>query len=269
MYLKPINPENLDRLKAATRYILMPLLMCTLIGGFIGFIINTNSSPDKLLFDISIWIFRINVGAICNITAFLSTRWLLKWETKSNFRSIWRQASIGCFLTFLAMLFTDKDVKEPLSVLFLLIVVLIITIIVYVFLFQVGFFKRLDETLSPITDYLTLKENDRIQKIALQSVSFIKVEDHYCTVVYQHENEWKEWTLYGKLKNFEEQYKDSFLRINRSTLINPKWVEKIEKTKGKYLIYMKYYDNSAFPLSPSQEHLVDQLVPVVGVQSSN
>ena len=238
--------------------------MCTLIGGFIGVITNIDSSRDKLLLDIGVWIFRINVGAICNITAFLTVEWLFKWEKKNSFQGIWRQASLGVFLTFLAMLFTNKDVRDPVSALFLLLAVLIIAVIVYVFLFQVGFFKRLDETLSPVTDYLTLKENDRIQKIALQSVSFIKVEDHYCTIVYKQENEWRDWTLYGKLKTFEEKYKDSFLRINRSTLINPNWVEKIAKIKGKYLVYMKDKDSSAFPLSPSQEHLIDQLVPVVG-----
>ncbi|NQU64833.1 MAG: LytTR family transcriptional regulator [SAR324 cluster bacterium] len=264
MNLKLINPENLDRLKDTTRYILVPLLMCTLIGGFIGIITNIDSSRDKLLTDIGVWVFRINVGAMCNITAFLAGQWVFKWETKNSFQGIWRQAAIGYFLTFLAMFFTNDDITDLISVLFLAVSVLIIAIIVYVFLFQVGFFKRLDQSLSTVTDFLTLKENDRIEKIAVGSVSFIKVEDHYCTVVYQQENEWKEWTLHGKLKNFEEEYKNSFLRINRSTLVNPKWVEKVEKTKGKHVIYMKHKDKHPFPLSPSQEHLLDQLIPIIG-----
>ncbi|MBT4090432.1 MAG: LytTR family transcriptional regulator [Deltaproteobacteria bacterium] len=264
MYLKTIITENLDQLKAATHYILVPLLVSTLIGGFIGFITNVDSSQDKLLLDMGVWIFRINVGAIGHVTAFLIGRWLFKWETDNSYGSVWKQASIGCFLTFLAMLFTNKDITKPISVLFLAVAVVGITIIVYVFLFQVGFFKRLDDTLSPLTDFLTLKENDRIAKIAVQSVSLIKVEDHYCTVIYQQENEWKEWTLYGKLKSFEEKYKDSFLRINRSTLVNPQWVEKVEKIKGKYQIHMKQKDNQPFPLSPSQEHLFDQLIPKIG-----
>jgi len=211
-----------------------------------------------------LWIFRINVGAFANIFAYFISIRVFKWDTENSFRGIWKQASIGCFFTFLAMFFTNKDVTTPTSILFLAISVIIITIIVYVFLFQFGFFSRpLNTTSLPPVDYLFLKDSERVEKIDIRQVSFIKVEDHYCTVVYQKEQEWQEWTVYEKLKNFEEKHQASLVRINRSTLVNPQWVEKIEKNKGKHLIHMKCKNSASFPLSSSQQHLLDHLIPVI------
>ena len=52
------------------------------------------------------------------------------------------------------------------------------------------------------SDFLKLESNEKIEKINLSLISHIKVEDHYCTVVYYKDNEWRHSTLYGKLKNF-------------------------------------------------------------------
>ena len=88
-------------------------------------------------------------------------------------------------------------------------------------------------------EFIPLNFDERIEKVNLSMVSHIKVEDHYCTVVYLKQNEWLQWTVYGKLKTFEEAYPTRLIRINRSVLVNPDMVAKVGKSGGKHLIILK------------------------------
>ena len=155
--------------------------------------------------------------------------------------------------------------------------VLAICLIVHTFLFQFRFYMatydlsgvgqqplRTDgEETQKSENFIALNYNERIEKVNLDCVSHIKVEDHYCTVIYLKENKWQQWTVYGKLKTFEEEYPTRLIRINRSVLANPQMVMKVEKSGGKHLIYLKGESTSPYILSSAQKHLLDHLIPVV------
>ena len=81
--------------------------------------------------------------------------------------------------------------------------------------------------------YLLIEDKGKSQTIELKDVSHIRVTDHYCTIVYLQENQWKSWMIMERLKTFEVRYNRLLLKINRSTLINPERIDKIQLLQRK------------------------------------
>lgn len=259
-------------------FLLTPIIICSIIGFFLGIITNGRFPQYNVFETILFWVISLNPGVIAHEIAWLLGHNVFKWKMSPNVRGTWKQNSLGLLLTFVFVLIITYGEIENVASLFLqFFQVAAICIIIYVFLFQFKFYhtveelfykkeKLHDETLSikeEPSDFLRLKNNERIEKINLNQISHIIVEDHYCTVVYYKDKEWQKCVLYEKLTNFEQKYPSYLLRINRSTLVNPKMVKKLKKIEGKYYISMKANPESPFPLSPSQKHHLDKLVPKI------
>ncbi len=262
-----------------------PEAVCTLVGVIIGIITYRDETAAIRPFSEHLvkWIFRVNAGAVAHQLAWLIVLRSLKlevWDEPVNLKTIWKPTVLGVFLTFVFIFLLNKGYELPIDAIIMMFVqVVAICIVVHIFLFQFGFYSRystfrnsknkvdrpstLSSNSSNSEGFISLNFNERIEKVNLDQVSHIKVEDHYCTVVYLKENSWQQWTVYGKLKTYEKEYSNRLLRLNRSVLANPDMVAKIEKNSGKHMVTMKGDPEAPFTLSSSQKHLLDHLVPVV------
>ena len=254
-----------------------PELICTLVGTIVGIIKYGDVSDASLLDCIVEWVIFLNAGAVAHQLAWLLALKGFKWETGPTFKGIWRQTAMGVLLTLIfVFLLNIKEMDNPESLFRMVLQVMAICVIVHIFMFQFGFYaftyrlfhpemagKTVDVESEGGLDFIPLNYNERIEKVDLTCVSYIKVEDHYCTVLYQKDSDWLQWTVYEKLKTFEEQYSHRLIRVNRSTLVNPDMVEKVEKSGGKHMIFMKGDSQSSFPLSSTQKHLLERLIPVI------
>ena len=90
------------------------------------------------------------------------------------------------------------------------------------------------EVINSDTDqFLLIEENGQTTPVPLDSVSHIRVTDHYCTIFYERENNWRNWMIIERLKTFEKRYNGLLVRLNRSTLINPDRIDKIQLLQRK------------------------------------
>jgi hypothetical protein len=262
-----------------------PEVVCTLVGVIIGIITYRDqvAASSTLTANLVDWIININAGAVAHQLSWLIVIKSFKtrtWEEPSTFRAIWKPTLLGMVLTFVFVFLLNKGYtlsRETIVMMFFQVVA--ICFIVHVFLFQFKFYDISNKLLgleygvavNPGTagqtekneDFLPLTVNERIVKVNLDLVSHIKVEDHYCTVVYLQDSGWRQWTVYGKLTTFENDYPSRLIRINRSVLVNPNQVIKVEKSAGKHLITMKGEPAVPYPLSSNQKHLLDRIVPQI------
>ncbi len=263
--------------KRLALHLIAPELVCTLVGVIIA-VIKFGDDPDVSLLESSFeWVVFLNAGAVAHQLTWLLALKGFKWESSATFRGIWRQTAMGVLLTFVFVYLLNIDQNLGAEGVFrMFLQVVVICVIVHIFLFQFKFYAFTQRLYNPENveeatksdlaveeDFIPLNYDERIEKVDLKWVSYIKVEDHYCTVLYQKGAEWLDWTVYEKLKTFEEQYSHRLIRVNRSTLVNPQMVEKVERAGGKHLITMKGDPDSSFPLSSSQKHLLEKLIPVI------
>ncbi len=92
-------------------------------------------------------------------------------------------------------------------------------------------------TQSPTLRWLNCQRGEDIFVIDIDDVLYFQAEDKYTTVV-THEGE---SIIRKSLKQLEEATdSDEFWRIHRSTLVQVKHIERVEKTlTGKYLVHIK------------------------------
>ena len=261
-----------------------PELVSTFVGIIIGIVTYHEeiAATRSLTHNLVEWIININAGAVAHQLAWLL---LIKLgyqqpiEGVASLRSIWKPTGLGTILTFVFVFLINQGWQLPREVIVMMFFqVIAICVIVHIFLFQFRFYStqhRLmqpesgeipppgEEAIDSSDDFIALNIDERIEKVKLDQVSHIKVEDHYCTIVYVKENTWQQWTVYGKLKTYEEQYGDHLLRINRSVLANPRMVARVERVSGKHHITLKGEPEQSFTLSASQKHLLDHLIPTV------
>ncbi len=90
------------------------------------------------------------------------------------------------------------------------------------------------EVTIPDTDHFFLVEEDgNTTTIPFDRISHIRVTDHYCTIFYKQNNNWKNWMIIERLKTFEKRYDGLLVRLNRSTLINPDHIDKVQLIQRK------------------------------------
>lgn len=275
-----------NKLKRFLVHGLGPELVCTLIGIIVGIITYREqvAAHRTLTSNLLEWIININAGAVAHQLAWFTVVQLFKiktWEESSTLKGIWKPTLLGVVLTFVFVFLVNKGFSLPReAIVMMFFQVIAISLVVHVFLFQFKFYDMSNKLLrqefgfdtnptangptARTEDFLPLTINERIEKVNLDQVSHIKVEDHYCTVVYWQDGSWRQWTVYSKLAAFENDYPNRLVRINRSVLVNPNQVVKVAKNSGKHLITMKGEPATSYPLSSNQKHLLDRIIPVVG-----
>ena len=103
-----------------------------------------------------------------------------------------------------------------------------------------------------------LYSHECVNNIAVDSIASIEIKDHFRTMMYCTQGQWKQWGVYGSLSEIEEVFPDQFVKINRSVLINPDYIQSIKKTGRQYLINMQGQDDW-FKVSRSRNKTVQSL----------
>lgn len=247
---------------------LIPFAVCAIVAIIIT-VLNKNSNFIDFLYRV----LDLSCGVVAHEIAWALGLYVFKWKMAPTIKGTLRFSLLGYLFTLLyAVLSSDSISLELIYLVKVSFRVAVICFLVQVFLFQFGFYKKLHKQRNKseeenhqynVESLLTLKSNEKIERISIAVVSHIYVQDHYCTIVYQKDNQWEQSTVYEKLKNYESQFDSHLIKINRSTLVNPEMVQKIEKKEGKFNISMKGSEDATFVLSNSLKHLVDDLVPVV------
>ena len=254
---------------------LAPFAICTIVAVII---VITKGLDNFSWLELLRKVFHLNIGVIAHELVWFVGPLLIKWDMQPTIRGTWKFSVSGFALTYiLVVIFVAPLDWEVFSLFKLFVEVAAVCIVVQVFLFQFGFYHyvyRLENENSTketapsalknqAAPLLTLKSNDRIEKVNIHAVSHITVQDHYCTVFFQSDNEWEQRTVYERLRNYENRFQDYLVKVNRSTLVNPNMVRKIEKSNGKFVVLMKGEPELPISLSASQKHRLDNLIPIV------
>jgi hypothetical protein len=113
--------------------------------------------------------------------------------------------------------------------------------------------------------FLLIEDKGKSQTIPLLDVSHIRVTDHYCTIFYLQENRWQSWMIMERLKTFENRYQSYLVKINRSTLINPNRIDKIQLLQRK--LTMQGEPDYLLTISPSSLDIIKSVMGT-GIQDS-
>jgi DNA-binding LytR/AlgR family response regulator len=104
--------------------------------------------------------------------------------------------------------------------------------------------------------WLTAQQGDIVKVIAVEDVLFFRAEDKYTTLVCEQ----GEFLLRQSIKQLEEQLDiEQFWRIHRSTLVNMKHVDRIEKSlAGQMSLYIRSI-TKPLPVSRAKQYLFKAL----------
>jgi len=257
------------------------LFMCVGLGVLISFL---KFSPEQnLAQSIVIWVLELFLGTLIYSGTWLVCWAVFKWKFRAEILKHLHFSFLSVNLIFVAILlltiYVPHDHPPPTEAyqttwfwvaIVLWVQVLCVCILVELFLSVSGFLKiveklfnsddvkeeRMDEE-EPLQNIITF-EGDK--KIPSELISHITIENNFCTVVYLEDSDVKSSGTYTNLRYFENQCPDFFLRINRSTLINPTMVMKIEKVQRQYQITMKGDSTHSFLVSRSKSDMVISLM---------
>lgn len=82
------------------------------------------------------------------------------------------------------------------------------------------------ESPRPLADRIFVRDKDRMVKLALADIHFVKAERNYCTII----TAGKSYTLSLPLKTFEERVSSAlFCRVHRSYLVNLQQVDGLDE----------------------------------------
>ena len=103
-------------------------------------------------------------------------------------------------------------------------------------------------------------DKERVQQISMEDLSVVFVEDHYLSYIFRRGEAFEKITSYGKLKDLEAKLASSFLKINRSTLINPDFIKAIHQETGRAFIFMEGLEEKALVIPKTRMDLVASYV---------
>lgn len=96
--------------------------------------------------------------------------------------------------------------------------------------------------------HISARTHKGIECIALEDILYFQAEDKY--VIIHHLN--GETLIDESLKALEGEFPELLLRIHRSTLVNQAYIERLERTNGQQVLYLK---NRPDPLAVSRRHV--------------
>lgn len=102
-----------------------------------------------------------------------------------------------------------------------------------------------------IDNYLIFNSNGIEMKILISDILYFKADMKYITVVTYT----KEFLISGTLINFELKY-TNFIKIHRSYLVNPTYINKVFKRDNNLFLSLKKY-NLYLPISRRQKQNID------------
>jgi|GEM_PF-2025296 len=293
-----MNRKELFNSPALRRFV-TPLLVCLMIGLIIG-LISYNPSHGNLWEVIFYWERAMILGMVAHDSAWWAGVLFFKWPVGKGLRQNWKKCLLGGINTYLLFLWLFWEYLSFSQMPLLLGQVMGVSLITQVFLLQTNYYDHLasiqkfskesksslpqkliklpqeahpGDVRTPVItrkpaqqvepDFLIRKENGIKEKIQVTNISCIHIKDHYCLVTYKREEQWQQWLVHEQLKNLELKFSDNLVRINRSTLVNPHMIRRIDGKKGKYLVTLQGTAEATFAITRSRQHLVEELMPLI------
>lgn len=109
------------------------------------------------------------------------------------------------------------------------------------------------KSVAPLSDRIFVRDKNKMVKISLEDIHYVKAERNYCTLVTPA----KSYTLSIPLKSFEEKVSSSlFCRVHRSFLVNLQQVESLDE-------HHVFCSGEAIPLSKAYKKELSQRLNVL------
>lgn len=106
---------------------------------------------------------------------------------------------------------------------------------------------------APLTDRIFVRDKQKMVKISLEDIHYVKAERNYCTLITSA----KSYTLSIPLKSFEEKVSSGlFCRVHRSFLVNLQQVESLDE-------HYVFCSGEAIPLSKAYKKELNQRLNVL------
>ncbi len=280
-----------------TSLIVTPILFSLLMGTILG--IWARRPYPILEWNALYWAAETSVGVIIYLAVVMFGSQIMKREFKSRFTDHWPFTLTTLILVFLLNLAqplvtiylsadplatyqrTSMFITAPVgkAALFLLLQVAGSLIISEAILQTIGYWRVLERILSPHSldfkngssvaehqgigaignRFISIGDGPDSKTVAMGDISHIEVQNHFTTVTYKSGSGWKQWGAYTPLADFENQC-PFLLRINRSTLIHPEHIAKLEKAGRQYQVQMNGAPDQLLLVSRSRNDLVRQLL---------
>jgi DNA-binding LytR/AlgR family response regulator len=107
---------------------------------------------------------------------------------------------------------------------------------------------------------LLIPNKDSFERIQMDRISHINVEDHYCRIFVKHSESIKEFFIQISLKEILDQLPpESFLQIHRSHVVNLAFVSSLLKDSRSYQLAL----NQGAHTLPISRHRLPQVLSIL------
>ncbi len=277
---------------------ILPFFFSLIIGAVMGSLMSLPF--PNLWHNILYWTVEAIAGVYTYLGVIILGRWLWKKEFKNSFKDHWPQTCVFLILVYLLILAAefiilcvwnfDPDTTfkssstfvrmTPVKALLTLMLQAACLLIIYEFYCNGSGFYRILEKLTALQqtepkDNIGIEDQSNLSdteswfikigtfpkewNIPFEVVSHITVENHFSTLTYKDQLDWKQWGAYTPLNEFENKY-TFFLRINRSTLINPNNISSVKKNGRQYQVFMVSDPETPMLVSRAKSQEVKQLI---------
>jgi len=261
MKVYPLHPRDL-------KYGAIAISVVFAVGIGIGTISDVQNPRGFGWASILFWIKEMAIGYVIHEVTFLVFMvfgWFPKRKTLKGLMPVFSTAFLGIY--FCALLRWNPEHSGLEWALLLFTVCAAVCAVIQAFLMPTLVYDHLIERSQQVRlgmlrrganrtqpNYVLLTEEDGTPlKVLVANISVISVSDHYLDFVFEHQGTFERHTVHGRLKDYEESMAGRLLKINRSTLINPKYIQEYKESEGKGIFLMKGSPEDPFGLSISRK----------------
>ncbi len=256
----------------------LPLLVRIIIGFNIGMLTHANLSHLKLLESVIDWTGSFLIIGFLHVGAWILGTKVLGWKIKPGFRGKLKFIILGFVFTYLFILDKNSLTYAPSQFKILIFVkVLAVSVAVQLALYLLKVYDSIDNILfsrtqpSPSSNqtreerqvFFEFSESGKIKRVDVRLLMYVRVFDHVCVFYYLDGQQRKEWSESVSLTSIEKKYSTHLLRINRSTLVNPYYIDGILKQNGRRFVRIKGSDNERFSVSRTHQKKLERLTPEI------
>ncbi len=230
------------------------------LGIVLGLIVGPNAAGwNGRALGILSWVASLSIGTVAHelvILLWLKMGWLPERKTLSGMLPL---MTAGAMATFFVLMPLQRYLVEYWPILDAFVSVLAVCALVqaliyptktYDLLLAQGARKKRERLLNRGEQVELIDQGER-HLFAPRDIAAVKVQDHYLSFFYRTLDQWREVVVHGRLKDWEERLGGHLLRVNRSVLVNPAFVEALQRKGEKVFLRVQGIPESV-AVSPSR-----------------